>query len=121
EPRANNVDASFDALAELVKQCHSGEPKIEVHCWVVGYLSWAFHNPPLEPEHVFNRHPEFFTRDAIGQKNFADAFYLDPGHPGTSEHLLTVAKDIVSHYDIDGLHWDYLRYPGQHSGYNEIA
>ena len=31
--------------------------------------------------------------------------------PGTSDYLLSLVKEIVEGYDIDGIHFDYIRYP----------
>lgn len=46
-------------------------------------------------------------------KQFQGSWYLDPGNPGTAEYLSQIAKEIVSHYDVDGIHLDYIRYPEQ--------
>lgn len=50
-----------------------------------------------------------------------EGYYLDPGHPDATEWNYRVAMDVASHYDIDGFHWDYIRYPGQAWGYNDTA
>jgi hypothetical protein len=36
---------------------------------------------------------------------------LSPGIPEARNYILQVAMDIVSNYDIDGFHFDYIRYP----------
>ena len=46
---------------------------------------------------------------------------LDPGNPDALEWNSRVVMDLVEHYDIDGLHFDYVRYPQQNSGYNPVA
>jgi uncharacterized lipoprotein YddW (UPF0748 family) len=33
EPRTVSITNDFDALGELVQQCHTGTPRIEVHAW----------------------------------------------------------------------------------------
>lgn len=38
---------------------------------------------------------------------------MDPGNPGTKEYLSCIVKEITSRYDIDGIHFDYIRYPEQ--------
>jgi uncharacterized lipoprotein YddW (UPF0748 family) len=121
EPRTTVLEPGFDALAEVIKACHEGSPRIEVHCWLVSHFVWAFHRPPPQPEHVFNRHPDWLTRDSIGQRWVGQGYYLDPGHPATGQLLRDVAVDIVSRYNVDGLHWDYLRYPSRDAGYNPLA
>jgi hypothetical protein len=34
-----------------------------------------------------------------------------PGIPAVRQYVISVALDIVENYDIDGLHFDYIRYP----------
>lgn len=121
DPRTVAIATNFDALAEVIKECHTGTPRIEVHCWVVGHFVWADEQAPKQPAHVFNRHPEYLTQDPIGQRCLSKGYYLDPGNPEANLTLYNMARDIVSHYDIDGLHWDYCRYPNQNAGYNATA
>ncbi len=119
--RATDIDPDYDALAEIIKACHNAEPRIEVHCWAVAYFVWAFDKPPVQSDHVFNKRPDLLTKDFIGQTVVANGNYLDPGHPEVSQLLLNMAKDVTERYDIDGFHWDYLRYPLRDSGYNDVA
>lgn len=121
DPRTTLIATNFDALAEIIKQCHNGIPRIEVHCWVVSHFIWSSEKPPTHPGHVFNRHPEYLTKDSIGQKLLGKGYYLDPGNPDANLTIYNLAKDIVTRYDIDGFHWDYCRYPNRDSGYNDTA
>jgi len=121
DPPTTSISTNFDALAEIIRECHTGAPRIEVHCWVVSHYIWSADKPPPQPNHVFNQHPEYLTRDSIGQKYIGKGYFLDPGNPDANLTIYQVAKDIVSRYDIDGFHWDYCRYPNQDSGYNETA
>lgn len=121
DPRTTIITTNFDALAEIIKQCHTGTPRIEVHCWVVSHFIWSWDKPPRQPNHIFNQHPEYLTKDYIGQKYLGKGYYLDPGNPQANLTIYNMARDIVSRYDIDGFHWDYCRYPTQDSGYNDTA
>jgi uncharacterized lipoprotein YddW (UPF0748 family) len=121
EPRSRGLKKDFDALQELLEQCHAGEQRIEVHCWVPTHVVWSDKSPPKDPGHVFNRHPEFIMQNSAGEKYIGEGYYLDPGHPGATRWNYRMAQDIVSRYDIDGFHWDYIRYPAPDSGYNPTA
>jgi len=121
DPRTTIINTNFDALAEIIEQCHTGTPRIQVHCWVVSHFIWAWEKPPSQPHHVFNRHPEYLTKDSIGQTLIGKGYFLDPGNPDANLTIYNMARDIVSRYDIDGFHWDYCRYPSRDSGYNETA
>jgi uncharacterized lipoprotein YddW (UPF0748 family) len=121
DPRTTVLADDFDALAEIIKECHSRTPRIEVHCWLVSHFIWSGTNAPSQAGHILNLHPEYLTKDSIGQKWMGNGYYLDPGQPEANQWIHDTAADIVSHYDVDGLHWDYCRYPNQNSGYNEVA
>lgn len=121
EPRTSRLAPNFDALAELIEQCHKGTPRIEVHFWFTSHLIWSSPLPPTAPGHLFNIHQDWLTKDSAGGVKMANGFYLDPGHPDASQWLHDIALDITKRYNIDGFHWDYLRYPGSDSGYNKAA
>ncbi|MBA4149471.1 MAG: family 10 glycosylhydrolase [Verrucomicrobia bacterium] len=122
DPRTTAIASSFDALQELINQCHSGTPRIEVHCWTPAHLIWANQtSAPSQPGHVYNLHPEYLMKNSAGATFMAEGYYLDPGHPGAAQWNYNMAMDISSRYNIDGFHWDYIRYPQQDSGYNETA
>lgn len=46
-------------------------------------------------------------------KLYKGTWYLDPGNPQTDNYLASIVREIVSRYDIDGIHLDYIRYPEQ--------
>ncbi len=122
DPRTTALAANYDALQELINQCHSGTPRIEVHCWVPTHLIWADSaNPPSQTGHVYNLHPEYLMQNFAGSTFMAEGYYLDPGNPAAAQWNYNLAKDVVSRYDVDGFHWDYIRYPQQDSGYNPTA
>ncbi len=122
DPRTTALDPDFDALAALIEAAHNTSPRIEVHCWVIAFPVWHLKDePPPQPEHIYNLHPEYLTQTSGGETFIAEGYYVDPGHPDAMRWTARMAKDIVAHYDIDGFHWDYIRYPGSNSGYNETA
>src|SRR5712692_8872714 len=44
--------------------------------------------------------------------------YLDPGVPEVQIYTLQVFMDVAKNYDVDGLHMDFVRYPGSGWGYS---
>jgi uncharacterized lipoprotein YddW (UPF0748 family) len=111
EPWAENLtgtlgkDPGWDPLAFLVNEAH--EAGIEVHGWVNVYKVRANGSvPPSVPPHVSRSHPGWtFSYHGEG--------WLDPGIPEVGKYLLGVVMDIARKYDIDGINFDYLRYPGR--------
>lgn len=122
EPKANEIDPSYDPLADLISLCHEtsgGKPYIEVHAWLVAYrISLTSSNPAA---HILSLHPEWIMQDINGNTSYGSSRYLDPGVPGVLQHNLNVALEIANKYDVDGIHYDYIRYPGQAWGYNPIS
>lgn len=95
------ANGNFDPLGYVVQQAHKCGMKVEAWCCV--YYEGAHDNgtPPLRPE--------WFVRSMSGHP-FAQDF-LSPSIPGVNEYLLSIIKDTLA-YDIDGIHLDYIRYPG---------
>jgi uncharacterized lipoprotein YddW (UPF0748 family) len=120
EPRATNIPtASYDPLSYIIDRAHA--EGIEVHAWinVLRVQSTSGSNP--DPSHVCNSHPEWLTRDASGRTKSPDGFFLDPGLPEVQDYIVGIVSDILSNYNVDGIHLDYMRYPGSNYGYNEQA
>lgn len=122
DPRTTALAPGFDALAALIDAAHNGSPRIEIHCWVTTFPVWSSENsPPPQPGHIFNKHPEYLMENSAGDQFIGEGYYVDPGHPEAAQWTARMAKDIVSRYDIDGFHWDYIRYPAPDAGYNPTA
>lgn len=119
EPRAENLADGYDPLADIVEKAHARG--IEVHAWLVTYRAWKGENPPQSPDHIYHTHPEWMTRNFAGESDHPEGFYLDPGVPEAQEHIANVFIDVAKKYPVDGLHFDYVRYPGRDWGYNPIA
>jgi uncharacterized lipoprotein YddW (UPF0748 family) len=124
EPFASNITPGYtDPLADIIAKAHDtsgGKQYIEVHTWIVPYRVWvdSLGTPPLD--HVLSEHPEWRGQTNTGA--FSDGSqYLDPGHPEVLDYLIDVVTEIVQNYDVDGIHFDYFRYPGTQWGYNPTA
>lgn len=50
-----------------------------------------------------------------------DGIWADPGRSDVREYTKNILMDIVSNYDIDGVVFDRVRYPGSRFGYNSGA
>jgi len=120
EPKAANVNPqSYDPLADLIAKAKAGPEPLEVHAWIVTYNIWNSENGvPSQPDHPFRLHPEWLTqrRDGITFDGANHGF--DPAHPEVQKFTFDVAMDIVSRYDVDGLHFDYIRYSEAGAGIN---
>ena len=95
----------YDPLAFAIEECH--KRSMELHAWIVTIPAGN------------TRQVKLLGRNSIVQKNrkicklYKGNWYLDPGNPETQEYLSRIVKEITSQYDIDGIHFDYIRYPEQ--------
>jgi len=125
EPKAADIKPpDFDPLGELLALAHdtNSGPRLEVHAWIVTYNIWNRKGTiPPQSNHPFRLHPDWLTRTDRGTTWDGANYAFDPGHPGVQQHTFKVVMDIISRYDVDGLHFDYVRYSGPEWGYNEVA
>jgi len=130
-PAQNPLTRGWDPLAAAVKLAKARQ--MELHPWV-----WVFavghqrHNALLgQPAGylgpVLTAYPEWANRDNRGSviPPGQDKPFLDPAHPQARAYLLRLFEEMVTRYDVDGLHLDYIRYPfqsgGVHYGYGAAS
>ncbi len=112
----------FDPLALVIELAH--ERSIEVHAWINMYLTWSADTPPADPGHPLNERPEWFMV-SLGGLNMAhcaidsvrnercEGRYMSPMLEEVRGYLSRVATELLVTYNIDGIHLDYVRYPGR--------
>ena len=134
EPRAIELQeqpVDFDPLAITLSEAR--QRGLKVHAWVNTSLLANLDALPADPKHVYNKHPEWL---AVPRPVAADLFnmsphdpryrarivewskanrselegvYTGPANPKVREHILRIWMDILKNYDVDGLHFDYVR------------
>lgn len=142
DPRAAELEdepAAFDPLALTLTAAHAAG--LKVHAWVNIDLVSSATLLPRARTHVIARHPEWLmvprtlantlrhvpsdapsyvgqiARSVRAQSDSVEGLYLSPVTAASREYTASVINDIVSRYDIDGLHLDYLRYPNDQFDY----
>lgn len=100
-------DPGYDVLEFLIDEAH--KRGMEVHGWFVTYPVHNGKTKPSHPDHVTNKHPEYCV---LHQEGSSYKWWLNPGLPEVREYLRSIVREMVSNYDIDGIHYDYIRYPG---------
>lgn len=97
-------DPLYDPLEFAIQEAH--KRGMELHAWLNPYrVSQDTANlKDMSPDHIYNQKPELFVRH--GKK-----LYFDPAYPETREFLVKVIKDLVTRYDLDGIHFDDYFYP----------
>ncbi len=116
-PKASDIIDDFDPLEYMCEQAHA--VGIEVHAWLVAFRVSNEWPPPGNP--IVAAHPEWLMvpRAAAGggPAPIGDRYTFDPGSPGVQDYLMSIVKELCSRYDIDGIHWDYIRYTQTDAGY----
>ena len=139
EPRAAalaGAPSDFDPLDSIIRQARAAG--LSVHAWVnVSLVADVSDRDPL-PGHVVRRHPDwlmvprelaaplarlrpadprYVARLAAwtrAQSATVEGLYVSPANRHASDHVVRVVDDLVSRYAVDGVHFDYLRYPNDH-------
>jgi uncharacterized lipoprotein YddW (UPF0748 family) len=106
-------DPGFDPLALACREAH--DRKMQIHAWANVVPGWRGTKPPSDPRQVYNAHPEWFWYDQHGKRQPLTSFYvsLNPCLPEVREYIVSVFREIVTNYDLDGLHMDYIRFPSE--------
>jgi len=146
EPRAvelKDQPRSFDPLAVTLAEAH--KRGLKVHGWLNTSLLANLDALPVDPAHVYNKHPEWLAvpkpvaaelyrmspRDpAFRQKivewskaNRAEleGVYTGPANPKVRDHIYKIWMDVLKHYPVDGLHFDYVRFASPDFDYSRTS
>jgi uncharacterized lipoprotein YddW (UPF0748 family) len=142
EPRGESIREGdgFDPLALTVDLAH--ERGMAVHAWVNTHLVWGPAERPESPVHLVNAHPDWLAvprslarelasvdpldprfvdrlvRYARDNARTVEGVYTSPSHPAVQDRVHAVWLDLATRYDLDGLHFDYIRFPSADYDYS---
>lgn len=146
EERASSLTGTpenFDPLGETIAQARS--VGLSVHAWVVVNLVSSATDLPASPDHVIYQHPNWLmvpralapelmkinfsnpeylgllTRWTRANAEKVEGLYLSPMNPDALTYTTQVVEDLVTLYDVDGVHLDYVRYPNNNFDYSKYA
>jgi uncharacterized lipoprotein YddW (UPF0748 family) len=146
EPRAEVLagqPASFDPLATVIGLAHARG--LRVHAWVNVNLVSSGADLPASRQHLVYTHPDWLmvpralafdlarinpkSPEYVGRlarwtrtmSSTVEGIYVSPVHPGAVDHFVHVVDDIVSSYELDGVHLDYVRYPSAEFDYSRAS
>jgi len=136
-PLLERQPQKFDPLKRLIARARTRG--LQVHAWV-NVLLTAHFGQPLPDGHVLEKHPDWAMVPksqmaaalvASGSRRLqliaaagraegdVEGYYLTPAAPGVAAHLEAVVREIVRAYPVDGLHLDFIRYPGPTFDYSK--
>jgi uncharacterized lipoprotein YddW (UPF0748 family) len=116
-------DPGWDPLQVAIDAAH--ERGMELHAWINVATAWKGKLPPgkSQPRHILRAHPGWRMVYKDGRPMpYADAYiFVSPAIPGFQVHIQAVVAEIASFYQVDGLHFDYTRYPAPDTSYDKIS
>jgi uncharacterized lipoprotein YddW (UPF0748 family) len=92
----------FDPLEFLI--CEAHDRGILVHAWFNPYRAFHPAATTTSADHITKRRPDLV-------RDYGRFKWMDPTDDEVRAHSLNVIKDVVTRYDIDGVHFDDYFYP----------
>ena len=101
----------YDPLQFAVEECH--RRGMELHAWVVCIpLGTVQKQRAYGNQSILRRQPSLC-------KTVRGEVFMKPSERGTAEYIARLCREIVDHYDVDGISFDYIRYPEKTYGYTD--
>lgn len=92
----------WDPLQFMIEESH--KRGMELHAWLNPYRVTTSPKEVLPKNHIYYQHPERFVM-------YDNKVYFDPALPENREFIENVVDDIITRYDVDGIHMDDYFYP----------
>ena len=124
-------EGEFDPLAYLLDTANG--KGINIHAWVNVYFLWSSKSLPKDERHILHMQQQWLDTteewpvdvgkqlEMVAVNNSNEGLFLSPNHPDVNEYLIKVFRELITNYDIDGLHLDYIRYQDAEYGRNPYA
>ena len=125
------TEGEFDPLAYLLDTANG--KGINIHAWVNVYILWSSKSLPNDERHILHMQQQWLDTteewpvdvgkklDKVAVNNNNEGLFLSPNHPDVNGYLIKVFRELITNYDIDGLHLDYIRYQEAEYGRNPYA
>lgn len=95
-------DPGWDPLQYAIDEAH--KRGMELHAWFNVAKVWGLDNPPVHPQHLFRTHRNWL-------KQVDGEWWIDMGIPQARKYTEDLVMEIAENYDVDGIHFDFIRYP----------
>ena len=124
------IEDNLDPLGYAIELAHS--LGLEVHAWVNTYILWSSSNKPNNLNHLYYTKPDWMEVNIHGKSDSNinidmpqslnwEGVFLSPNHPQVNNYLSSVFFELIDNYNIDGLHFDYIRFQDDIYGYNKVG
>ncbi|MEO5895464.1 MAG: family 10 glycosylhydrolase [Vicinamibacterales bacterium] len=134
---------TFDPLAAVLKAARPAG--LRVHAWINLNLISSAVELPVSRDHLVYRHPDWLmvprdiaqdlaaseinspgylgklARWTRAQSTEVEGLYVSPVLPASVAYTESVVRDVATRYAVDGIHFDYARYPNDRFDYSRAA
>jgi uncharacterized lipoprotein YddW (UPF0748 family) len=146
EPRAAALAGQtpdFDPLSTVLRLARA--QGLRVHAWINVNLVANVNELPSVRKHIVHRHPEWLmvpksltrelaridpkrpeyvdklVRTVRALSAQVEGLYLSPIPDEAAAYTTSVVDDLARRYDVDGVHFDYIRYPNEDFDHSAAA
>ncbi|MDK2805603.1 MAG: hypothetical protein PWQ94_767 [Thermoanaerobacterium sp.] len=118
----NPMYDGFDVLDAYVKEAH--KRGMEVYAWTENFLIGTSNLSDGGP--IKAKEPSWLMISRKGYNYLLDSngikyYFLNPVIPDAREFLIELYKELALKYDIDGIQFDYMRYPNSYDYSNDFG
>ena len=119
EPWATDDGAHFDALACLIDRAHRMKPphrcsRLDQYLRGRAGAEASWLSCRANPSRMA-------ALNAQGKADDGEVRKVDLGDPDAADWTFRLYLDVVRHYDVDGIHFDFVRYGSPNFGYNPVS
>jgi uncharacterized lipoprotein YddW (UPF0748 family) len=126
--RPSEESLRYDPLATAIRI--AADRRLRIHAWINLFVAGSWTPKEQRARHVLVQHPDWQIRLKDGRLPEAlseaerksmklEGIFLDPGHPRVIAYYRGLVRELLWRYAIDGLHFDYVRYPWADAGYGD--
>lgn len=113
--RGNPIYGGFDVLDAYIKEAHARGMKLVA--WVEDFLV---------AQNIAEEKPEWMIESRKGDRYFQSSsgikyYFMNPALPEVRDFLSGLYKDLIKKYDLDGIQFDYMRYPNSGDYSNDFG
>ena len=119
------ANGDYDVLEGFVRICH--ENGIEVHAWVENFFIGTVEAQEQANTKLAEHFEGRWLTDVKGKNTFfysasnTNFIFMNPNDPEVRQFLLDFYQELVTKYDVDGIHLDYIRFPELNYGTDDFG
>jgi len=107
------ITQDADPLRVLIDEAH--KKQIEVHVWL---MMFADGHTSTGTSRILEQHPDwamvnFNGKSVLEEPAKGSQYWLCPSQEGPRTYLKNIIEELAQNYSIDGINFDYIRYPDE--------